>query len=84
MFLFDGLSGQTRRIQLRERRIDCAICSDRPTIHELPDYEAFCGTGACDKASIYVLASLECKVFVSDSKPLHFARLRAHLNHGVC
>ena len=54
MMLFDGGTGRVRTVRLRPRRSECAVCGDRPTIidpTELPDYEAFCGRGACDKTT---------------------------------
>jgi adenylyltransferase/sulfurtransferase len=34
----------------REKMAGCAICSERPKITELQDYEKFCGSGPTDKA----------------------------------
>jgi adenylyltransferase/sulfurtransferase len=45
LLLFDALSLRTRELKLR-RDPECPICSDQPTIHELIDYEAFCGTNS--------------------------------------
>lgn len=50
MLLFNGLSGSFRNIRVRSRRVDCEACGDKPTIHpDVFDYEAFCGTPACDQ-----------------------------------
>ena len=42
LLLFDALRMQFREMRLR-RDPACPLCGDNPTIHELIDYEAFCG-----------------------------------------
>ena len=45
LVLFDALKLRFRELKLRKDP-SCPICGDHPTIHELIDYEAFCGIGA--------------------------------------
>ncbi len=45
LVLFDALKLRFRELKLRKDP-DCPICGRNPTIHELIDYEAFCGIGA--------------------------------------
>ena len=45
LLLFDALKLRFRELQLRKDP-GCPICGEQPTIHELIDYEAFCGIGA--------------------------------------
>ena len=45
LVLFDALKLRFRELKLRKDP-DCPICGDHPTIHELIDYQAFCGIGA--------------------------------------
>ena len=45
LVLFDALKLRFRELQLRKDPA-CPICGDNPSIHELIDYEAFCGIGA--------------------------------------
>jgi adenylyltransferase/sulfurtransferase len=45
LLLFDALKLRFRELQLRKDP-SCPICGEQPTIHELIDYEAFCGIGA--------------------------------------
>jgi sulfur-carrier protein adenylyltransferase/sulfurtransferase len=45
LLLFDALKLRFRELQLRKDPA-CPICGDIPSIHELIDYEAFCGIGA--------------------------------------
>ena len=43
LLLYDALEMSFRELKLRKDP-GCPICSERPTIHELIDYEQFCGT----------------------------------------
>nr|XP_004663919.1 adenylyltransferase and sulfurtransferase MOCS3 [Jaculus jaculus] len=70
LLLFDALGGHFRRVQLRGRRPDCAVCGQRPTVTDLLDYEAFCGSSATDKCRPVRLLSPEERVSVSDYKRL--------------
>jgi adenylyltransferase/sulfurtransferase len=45
LVLFDALKLRFRELQLRKDPA-CPICGDNPSIHQLIDYEAFCGIGA--------------------------------------
>lgn len=45
LLLIDALDMDFRTVKLR-RNVDCPLCGDRPTIHELIDYEVFCGVPA--------------------------------------
>jgi molybdopterin/thiamine biosynthesis adenylyltransferase/rhodanese-related sulfurtransferase len=42
LLLFDALEMSMRKLNL-QRDPDCPICGENPTIHELIDYEQFCG-----------------------------------------
>jgi len=42
LLLFDALSTEFNEVKI-ERRTDCPVCGDHPTIKELIDYEVFCG-----------------------------------------
>ena len=42
LLLFDALAMEFREVKIR-RDPECPLCGDNPTIHELIDYEAFCG-----------------------------------------
>jgi sulfur-carrier protein adenylyltransferase/sulfurtransferase len=45
LVLFDALKLRFRELQLRKDPA-CPVCGKNPSIHELIDYEAFCGIGA--------------------------------------
>uniref|UniRef100_G1PYJ4 Molybdenum cofactor synthesis 3 n=1 Tax=Myotis lucifugus TaxID=59463 RepID=G1PYJ4_MYOLU len=70
LLLFDALGGHFRCIRLRSRRPNCAACGERPTVTDLQDYEAFCGSSATDKCRSLRLLSPEERVSVSDYKRL--------------
>lgn len=42
LLLFDALKLKFRELKLRKNP-DCPVCGENPTIHELIDYEQFCG-----------------------------------------
>ena len=42
LLLIDALSMEFRTVKLR-RNTKCPLCGDNPTVHELIDYEIFCG-----------------------------------------
>jgi len=42
LLLYDALKTEFRKLKLK-RDPKCPICSDKPTITELIDYEEFCG-----------------------------------------
>ncbi len=42
LLLFDALQMQFRELKLRKNP-ECPVCGEHPTIHELIDYEEFCG-----------------------------------------
>jgi molybdopterin/thiamine biosynthesis adenylyltransferase len=42
LLILDGLMGESDTVEVK-RRTDCDICGDHPTIHQLIDYEVFCG-----------------------------------------
>lgn len=43
LLMFDSLAMEFREFKVR-RDPNCPLCGDQPTIHELIDYEAFCGS----------------------------------------
>jgi sulfur-carrier protein adenylyltransferase/sulfurtransferase len=42
LLLYDALGMRFRELKLR-RNPECPVCGDHPTIHELIDYQEFCG-----------------------------------------
>lgn len=62
MYLFDGLSGIVRTIQLRPRQSNCVSCGPNATItKDLINYQEFCGVVNCAEksATLKILAPEE-------------------------
>ncbi|XP_053102702.1 adenylyltransferase and sulfurtransferase MOCS3 [Hemicordylus capensis] len=70
MLLFDALDGSFRRIKLRPRDPDCALCGDHPTLTALQDYEAFCGSSATDKCRTLHLLHSDERISVEEYKQI--------------
>jgi adenylyltransferase/sulfurtransferase len=51
LLLFDALKLKFRELKLRKNP-DCPVCGENPTIHELIDYEEFCGISSDDNYSL--------------------------------
>ena len=54
LLLFEGLDLEFREVKLH-RRAACPVCGDNPSIHELIDYEAFCGMPAVEPSEATVV-----------------------------
>ena len=50
LLLYDALQMSFREFKVRRNK-DCPICGDNPTIHELIDYEQFCGVRGEEEAA---------------------------------
>jgi adenylyltransferase/sulfurtransferase len=63
LMLFDALRMQFRELKLRKNP-DCPVCGPNPTIHELIDYQEFCGVGHQPEVQVgseYEITPLELK-----------------------
>jgi adenylyltransferase/sulfurtransferase len=49
LLLFEGMEMSFREVRIG-RRPNCPLCGDNPSIHELIDYEAFCGMPAVESS----------------------------------
>jgi adenylyltransferase/sulfurtransferase len=49
LVIYDALEAQVRKLRIRKDP-NCAVCGDNPTVTELIDYEAFCGTISAEAA----------------------------------
>ncbi|XP_060086770.1 adenylyltransferase and sulfurtransferase MOCS3 [Heteronotia binoei] len=70
MLIFDALEGSFRRIKLRPRNPNCAVCGDNPFVTALQDYELFCGSSATDKCRMLCLLKNEERVSVEEYKKI--------------
>jgi adenylyltransferase/sulfurtransferase len=63
LLLFDAMKMQFRELKLRKNP-DCPICGKNPTIHELIDYDQFCGVTNHPEVSVgaeYEITPVELK-----------------------
>jgi adenylyltransferase/sulfurtransferase len=63
LLLFDAMKMQFRELKLRKNP-DCPICGKNPTIHELIDYDQFCGVTSHSEVSVgaeYEITPIELK-----------------------
>jgi adenylyltransferase/sulfurtransferase len=66
LVLYDALEMEFRELAVA-RDPACPVCGDRPTIRELIDYEAFCGTGARGSARETTPAETKCRLERNDA-----------------
>ncbi len=76
MLLYDALNMTFDTIKIRKNP-NCPVCGDHPTIHELIDYEQFCGVPAHDRSD-YKVKSAEGRV-----KSITVHDLKAQIEAGA-
>ena len=63
LVIYDALESSLRKVRIRKDP-ECAVCGENPTVTELIDYEAFCGTisdAAAEAARDSTISVLELK-----------------------
>ena len=71
LMIYDALEMTYRQVRIRKDP-NCAVCGDNPTVTELIDYEAFCGSISIEAAE----AAMDSTISVRDFKVLLDARER--------
>ena len=71
LMIYDALEMTYRQVRIRKDP-NCAVCGDKPTVTELIDYEAFCGSISIEAAE----AAMDSTISVRDLKVLLDARER--------
>lgn len=92
LLLFDGMETKFHNVRLRSKNADCVICGQHPTIHELIDYEEFCGAKANDKEPNLNLLKREERISVEeyneiikvDSKSRILIDVRSPEEYEIC
>lgn len=92
LLLFDGMETKFHNVRLRPRNADCVICGEHRIIHELIDYEQFCGAKANDKESNLNLLKKEERISVEEynqiveieSKPHILIDVRSPEEYQIC
>lgn len=75
LLLYDAFSVTFRTIKLRQRRSNCEVCGDEPTIKELIDYEQFCRMAASDKDSSLKLLKHDERITVEEYSKIKHSHL---------
>ncbi|XP_041828766.1 adenylyltransferase and sulfurtransferase MOCS3 [Melanotaenia boesemani] len=68
LVIFDAQDARFRSIKLRAKQAGCAVCGENPSVTQLIDYEAFCGSAATDKCRKLNLLSKDQRITVQDYK----------------
>ncbi|HKB79982.1 MAG TPA: molybdopterin-synthase adenylyltransferase MoeB [Thermoanaerobaculia bacterium] len=71
LLMFDALAMGFRELQLRKDP-QCAICGERPTIHELIDYEGFCNPMQSGEVTAAELAAMHDIVLIDVREPFEW------------
>ncbi|XP_012240301.1 adenylyltransferase and sulfurtransferase MOCS3 [Bombus impatiens] len=79
LLLFDGLETKFRKINLRAKNINCAVCGEHPPLHKLIDYEQFCGAKANDKDPKLNLLRTEERISVEEYNTTLKLGTKAHI-----
>ncbi len=84
LILFDALKFKTRELKLHKNP-DCPICGDNPSIHELIDYEQFCGISYEDGRDIIVdrISADELKQKLDNNEDIFLLDVREPNEYGI-
>jgi sulfur-carrier protein adenylyltransferase/sulfurtransferase len=84
LLLYDALAMRFDELKLR-RDPTCPLCGNAPTIHELQDYEAFCGTGRGEaEASVEEITARELKQKLDAGEDLTLIDVREPHEWAIC
>ena len=76
LLLFDAWRMAFRELKL-EKNPDCPVCGKNPTIHELIDYEQFCGLKkSADSKPIDTITAIELKKRLDNGEKIQFIDIR--------
>ncbi|XP_077405096.1 adenylyltransferase and sulfurtransferase MOCS3 [Vanacampus margaritifer] len=70
LVMFDAQSARFRSIRLRPKLSGCVVCGKEPSVTQLVDYEAFCGSAATDKCRRLNILSRDQRITVQDYKSI--------------
>jgi molybdopterin/thiamine biosynthesis adenylyltransferase/rhodanese-related sulfurtransferase len=63
---------------------DCPICGSNPSVHELQDYEAFCGTGASASESVPEVTPIVLKKMLDEGRDVELIDVREPFEYEIC
>ncbi|XP_072221765.1 adenylyltransferase and sulfurtransferase MOCS3 [Leuresthes tenuis] len=70
LVMFDAQDARFRSIRLRPKQPGCVVCGENPSVTQLINYEAFCGSAATDKCQKLNLLSKDQRITVQDYKSI--------------
>lgn len=85
---FDALKLRFREFKIR-RDPNCPICGDHPTIHELIDYDQFCGIPQADaeaaqELDVPTITATELKIKIDRNDKFILVDVREPYEHDIC
>jgi adenylyltransferase/sulfurtransferase len=86
LVLFDALKMKFRELKLRKNP-DCPICGPKRTIHQLIDYEEFCGVTHQDQVSVgsdFEITPLELKAMMNRGDEFVLVDVREPEEYAIC
>ncbi len=86
LLLYDALGMRFRELKLR-RNPDCPVCGDHPTIHELIDYQQFCGVPNQPHEPVAMegdIEPLEVKAKIDRGDPFVLIDVREPHEYQIC
>jgi sulfur-carrier protein adenylyltransferase/sulfurtransferase len=86
LLLYDALAMRFRELKLR-RNPECPVCGDHPTIHELIDYQEFCGIPNQPHEPVAVegdIDPLEVKAKIDRGDPFVLIDVREPHEYQIC
>ncbi len=87
LLLYDALQMRFRELKLR-RDVECPVCGDNPTIHELIDYDAFCGvtptTSAPVSSGVPEVTAQELKAQIDKGEDVFILDVREPNEYQIC
>jgi len=84
LLLYDALAMTFEQLKLR-RDPSCPLCGEAPTIHELQDYPAFCGTGRGeDEGPVEEITARELKRRLDGGEPIDLVDVREPHEWAIC
>jgi molybdopterin/thiamine biosynthesis adenylyltransferase/rhodanese-related sulfurtransferase/molybdopterin converting factor small subunit len=86
LMLFDALKMKFRELKLRKNP-ECPICGDNPTIHELIDYQEFCGVNLQQEVNVgseFEITPAELKAKMDSGDEFVLVDVREPQEYAIC
>jgi len=83
LLLYDALAMSFEELRLRKDP-DCPLCGTSPTIHELQDYPAFCGTGRGEGEPVEEITPLDLRRRLDAGEDLAIIDVREPHEWDIC